>query len=97
MRSYPNLALLMAGYFHQDWHMDSPTAAAVVCNFLREPSDVVRGLRAELDDLLSGALDEQDLREVLKRAGGYFDPESIGMSTAEWLAAVRQQVPSVRS
>ena len=95
MRSYPNLELLMGGYFHQDWSMEASTPSGVISHFARsEPNEVLLGLISELDELLAGDKDERDLRRAVDAAGADFDPTSRRGTIAQWLGGVREQVKS---
>ena len=88
----------MGGYFHQDWRVESTSAAGVVSHFVHnEPTNVLRALVAELDALLGAGLNERELSAVLESAGAALDPSAEGMSTAHWLAWVREQLRSAIS
>jgi CdiI immunity protein len=85
----PEAAQLLAGYFHQDWVLDSRRWEDVVDGFVAEsPRSAVMGAAADLRTLLAAGLGEVELAGVLDRLGASVDPAADGLTAAGWLEAV---------
>ena len=86
---YPNLYELFAGYFHQDWPEDSPTATGIIERYLGESSDedVGKALK-ELHELLSNVTDDEELANIVNQLGSYYNPQADGITHREWLMQV---------
>src|SRR5687767_15749357 len=91
---YPNLHVLIAGYFHQDWDLDGPTWEAVASRYVSDATrDQVNALRTELRSLLDATAREDDLRlVVLHELEGEYDPPDSSMR--DWLEAVLRRIGS---
>jgi len=86
---YPALWQLFAGYFHQDWSLDDPTADDVLRRYVRdEPPDAVRRARRDLEDVLQRWSSEHELEGVADRLGSYYRPAGDALTTRDWLAHV---------
>lgn len=82
------LALLLAGYLHQDWPLDHEYATDAVAAFLDELDaagrsafvDEVDALLAQADAVLPATFDE---------LGSGYHPPGDGLTHREWLEQVR--------
>lgn len=87
--TYPNLYEFFAGYFHQDWPEESPTATCVVERYLGEfPRSEVDEASRELRSLLTNTSAESDLASIVNQLGSYYNPQSDGLTYREWLLQV---------
>jgi hypothetical protein len=88
---HPALAQLLAGYFHQDWQEDYASPEAAVAAFADDAApETAVAAAGDIDQLLDGGLDEAALTRVL--ADGFdcnYVPATDGLTSAAWLAAVR--------
>ncbi|MES2822465.1 MAG: contact-dependent growth inhibition system immunity protein [Pseudomonadota bacterium] len=87
--TYPNLYEFFAGYFHQDWLEESPTATGIVERYLDEfPKTEVGGASRELRDLLINIPSEDGLAIIVNQLGSYYNPQADGLTYREWLLQV---------
>jgi hypothetical protein len=88
-RKLNNLVQFFGAYFHQDWRLDDSTPEAVIERFLKKnPEDETQKVVAELDELLSLPLSEDELRRLLfEEFSCYYLPS--GASVRDWLEQVR--------
>lgn len=91
-----HLELLLAGYFHQDWREEASSPAEAVRNFVRrEPPHVVRGADSELVALLSSAMTDGELRNLIVGGwGASYDPTLVGKSMRAWLTEIHGVLPT---
>ncbi|WP_243295104.1 contact-dependent growth inhibition system immunity protein [Geothrix mesophila] len=76
---FPNLALLMGAYFHQDWNLDAEDELGTVRLFFSMESESVGlGLREELRLLAEDAWKEDELAGLFRNLGGCLIP------TTDW-------------
>lgn len=86
---YPNLYDFFAGYFHQDWPEESPTASDVVEKYLGEfPRNEIDEAVRELRNLLTNTPAEGDLASLVNQLGSYYNPQADGLTYREWLLQV---------
>jgi len=72
---FPNLALLMGAYFHQDWNQEAGSETGTVRLFLSTESESVGlGLREEMRLLAEDAWKEDELAELFRNLGGCLIP-----------------------
>lgn len=76
-----------AAYFHQDWEDDASSPEEVVQNYLASASDVeIASLASEIERLLSGHMNEDQLDEMLFRElGCFYSPTADGLTPTAWL------------
>ena len=76
---FPNLALLMGAYFHQDWILEAENEMGMVRLFLSMESESAGlGLRGELRLLAEDAWKEDELAGLFRHLGGCLIP------TTDW-------------
>jgi hypothetical protein len=85
----PEIAQLLAGYFHQDWVLESQSWEDVIDAFVAEsPPSAVVGCAADVRDLLAAGLSDAELAGVLRHLGAAIDPAAYGLTPSAWLGAV---------
>lgn len=83
------LTVLFRAYFHQDWIIEGPDAAAVIAVYADEaPKEDILGAIEELQALLSSRLDERRLAKAVRRIGPSYLPQADGLTYREWLEFV---------
>jgi hypothetical protein len=92
---FPELYQFFGGYFYQGWTGDyrwetgKPDFSAVVRHFKAvNPPATVNRVRIELEELISHALDEEQLTGALMELGNNFYPPVQNLSYSEWLQAI---------
>ena len=97
--TYPALFQLFAGYLNEDWRAEYDTAAAALTAYVDEaPPQAVAEAAAEARRILALELPEESLEELL-REGLHcaYLPGADGLTTSQWLAAVRDRLlPATR-
>jgi hypothetical protein len=89
MTSYPTLWSFFGGYLHEDWHDDYADEWAALDEFLADAPDQASGFVAEAKRLLSIALTEAELREVvLDELASYIALEETDWTYRSWLEAL---------
>lgn len=90
-RDFPALFQLFAGYLDERWRSEHETWEEAVDSFLIEaPPHLREDAAAELDRLLRSDLDEHELSRLLfPGLGCGVVPSAQGLSSWEWLSAVR--------
>ena len=84
--------------FNQDYDLDFATSDEAVVAFVqRRPSRSMSGLIAEIDALLSSALDDDQLDQLWERLGGNYDPRDDGLTYREWFAHVRDLLTQAKA
>lgn len=94
--NYPNLALLLAGYFHEDWMLEHASSDEAVRAF-REGESAARVLAAkhEIQQLLHVAESHHDLSAIIAdELGSLYDPRLEGKDPRDWLIHVQQMLSS---
>jgi len=88
-----SLAVFIGGYFHQDWTIEGPNAAAVVDRYAAEnlPEDVTAA-KDEAEAMLAAEPDERLLADALVRMGLSYLPHVDGMTHREWLQSVVERL-----
>ena len=89
--NFPNLALLLAAYFHQDWMIDHAGEEAVVQFFHdKESVDVVAATKGDIVNLLQQTTAiEFDLGDFLVESlGSSCDPRLVGVDPRTWLGHI---------
>jgi len=72
---FPNLALLMSAYFHQDWNLEAESETGTVRLFLSMESEATGpGLQTELRLLLEDAWREEELAGLFRNLDGCLIP-----------------------
>ena len=94
-QQFPNIALLLGGYFHPDWlqefgHSDAAVEQFVTTN-VRETRDAI----PELDVLLLNL--DADLDSVLDRFLCNYWPQADGISPRDWLTQLRDRFTTATS
>jgi alkanesulfonate monooxygenase SsuD/methylene tetrahydromethanopterin reductase-like flavin-dependent oxidoreductase (luciferase family) len=91
MKDRELLAEFFSGWFHEDWSLDDPDAAAVVrryCSATRVPEEhrrVVAGIRA----LVADTHEEETLaRILLDELGCTVETTAYAMSAREWMCMI---------
>jgi hypothetical protein len=83
------IKIFFAGYFNQDWAMDSPTPDDAIRTFIQDYSESDRlRLRAEIQQLLREHDDASLENELFNVLGSYFDPRPDGLTLRHWLTHV---------
>jgi hypothetical protein len=79
-----------AGYFHQDWDLDSNTSDEVVQLFMRDASrDEIERLRAAILRLSECDCDNAELeKSLLRDYGCFYTPSGGGETVKEWLQSI---------
>lgn len=92
---FPELKYLLGAYFHQDWLHDyewdgeEPTFGAVVRNFkATNPLNTVVRATQELEQFLALHLDEEEMRETLRKLGSAYYAPGGGQTFRQWLEEV---------
>jgi hypothetical protein len=89
---YPDLAQLLAGYYHQDWHQDHATPDAALHAFVADASpDTVVAASEDIGRLIDEGFDEAGLTRML--ADGFdcnYVPPANGLTTVGWLSHIRE-------
>ncbi|TBU80212.1 hypothetical protein DNK06_10555 [Pseudomonas daroniae] len=91
MKNYSILGQLLGCYFHQDWPEEFSDSSEVIHEIINsEPHDKLLAGVDELDQLLALKLSEEACREIMiAKIGCFFEPESEGLTYADWLLRVR--------
>ncbi len=86
----PPLEYMCRGYFHQDWDLEGPNAAAVLDSFGSQDSlEQVQGAHDAATELLGRGLSDEELKTEVEAAGlDEYDPEGEGMTHRQWLELV---------
>lgn len=96
MKQYQNLELLLAGYFHQDWHVDEENWISVLEGFAaHESPERVQGAVLELKQLLASENDDRRLQNTVASLGCEFLPDQDS-SMREWLVEVSKRLEGSR-
>ena len=90
MSDYPALAHLLGAYLHQDFLDEFPSSLDAVRVFvITEPIELVRSADDEITNLLQDERFQDGLGLILRALGSFYDPDSEGVSPADWLEQVR--------
>jgi len=91
---YPALYQLLAGYFHEDWPEEYPSADDALRAFRAEaPPGAIRAAVLEVERLLAEQLSDGDLGRLLMEGFRLnYVPERDGRTHREWLQHVREQL-----
>jgi hypothetical protein len=77
--------------------LDSPTADGVVDIYLGEwPSEEIGNAAKEFQDLLSCVHSEDELKQLMREFGCYYNPLADGLSYHQWLTKVYELLKSRR-
>jgi hypothetical protein len=92
MTKHAKLALLFAGYFHQDWDLQTPSWPEVVDRFsASESPQNVKDTAAELRHLLTTERDDRKLEDTVRSLGCAYLPED-SISLRSWLWKVVERL-----
>lgn len=92
------LALLLAGYLHQDWPDEHGRVRDAVDAFLDELDEPGRSaFIAEVDGVLAVAGDDAVLRATFDDLGSGYHPPGDGLTHREWLEEVRAMAAARRA
>jgi hypothetical protein len=97
------LGQFLGGYFHQDWmHIklrpdwtpENADAESVVRSFIEQsPPELLKTIAGKIDELLALCMSEDELEKFLyTEFGFYYMPTADGISYADWLRSVRDQL-----
>lgn len=91
MENYSVIGQLLGCYFHQDWPEEFSNSSEVIQEIINSESrDTLLAGAGELDQLILLNLPEDACREIMiARVGCFFEPESEGLTYANWLLMVR--------
>ncbi|MBA3331368.1 MAG: hypothetical protein H0T39_10980 [Actinobacteria bacterium] len=85
----PPLSVLFGAYFHQDWIINGPDAAAVISLYVDDATkEEVLGAIEEVEALLGSGLSERRLARTVRDMGLNYLPQADGMTHREWLGFV---------
>lgn len=84
-----NLGILIAAYFHQDWHYVHGTWQAAVDEFVSQAPKEARRTPSEIDALLRTVTDDRALEERLFELG--LD-DAVVDGGRPWLEQVRDRI-----
>lgn len=86
-----DLHQFLAGYFHQDWTLDHPTASDAVHAFVAAATHDERSIVArELEDLLR--LPDENLAAAINDLGACYDPLADGLTVREWVESLIETI-----
>lgn len=92
-QSFPALEQAFAGYLHQDFLCDYPSADAAIADFTSsEPPELVASARKELTQFIQLAQDADKPGQLLLEIGCYYDPLADGMTVVQWLRKVEEML-----
>ena len=82
---------LAQAYFHQDYDLEFETPDAVAVAFAEnEGGAALNELTFEIDALLAGPLDEEQLGDLwVKNLGASYDPTADGRTYRDWFGHMR--------
>ena len=92
---YPGLLQLLSCYFHQDWsdEFDSPSMA--VDAFVKsEAVESVKAARLEIESILSSKYSENEVSNLLRELGCYYEPLVDYASIKKWLEDILERLSS---
>ena len=90
---FENLFNFLAGYFHQDWTLESSSADEVIEKFIHDgDADSNHAVVREIDQLLKTKTSESALEEALQGLGSAYNYEADGFSASGWLRHVRSKL-----
>lgn len=92
--SYPNIAALMGGAFHQDWRSDHDSVEDVLVEeVFSGPVEDRRAFLDELEDFLREFTTEDGARAALRSTGtGFRARFDVGADTLPWLRSLRSRL-----
>lgn len=89
--SYPRLASLIGGWFHQDFDLAGDTLEEIVAAYKKvHSSKDWNGARAEFAKFLQGRGDAQVRKDFVRLFQPGIDVEAWGTSTRQWLLRVAE-------
>lgn len=79
-----------AGYFHQDWDLDTETSAAVVALYMHDSTiDEIDCLKGAILRLVDCDWDNAELeKRLLRDLGCFYVASGAGQSAREWLQGI---------
>ena len=91
MKNYRIIGQLLGCYFHQDWPEEFSDSSEVIHEIINSESrDRLLAGAGELGQLIDLKLSEDACREIMiAKVGCFFEPESEGLTYADWLLRVR--------
>jgi CdiI immunity protein len=86
VRTYPQLAHLASGYFHQDYDLDAPTASGIIAGFLYgEEPGAIRELAAEIRSILDSGMTENQIGDLwITTLQASCEPANDGLTYRAW-------------
>lgn len=91
---FKNLVQFFSGYFHQDW-VDEANSPNELINLFKdtEPKEFIDQVLHELGVLLEKNLSTEQLNKILlEELGCFYDPNSDGINTLDWLMSIRNML-----
>jgi hypothetical protein len=87
-----NLRHMLSAYFHQDWPLEYATWQAAVDDFLARSPDRASAVPREIDFVLTGRPEDDQLAVALTDLGSFVHAPSLGYTHGEWLVAVKTRI-----
>ena len=89
----PNLQLLLAGYFHQDFELEPGDPENALRRFMAEEQPAtISDCADEIGALFAAHPDERTLARPALDLGCYYRPEADGHTTRSWLQHVAREL-----
>jgi hypothetical protein len=90
---FENLSNFLAGYFHEDWTLESSSADEVIEKFVHDgDAETPHAVAAEIDQLLQTKKSDSELKQILRSLGSAYNFEANGFSASGWLRHIRSKL-----